>query len=54
MEFLCDAVVCAMERWLLAKDCMPPEEFVKKIKTLIEKGSVAVCREMVQANHKFS
>lgn len=26
----------------------------KKIKTLIEKGSVAVCREMVQANHKFS
>lgn len=54
VEFLCDAVVCAMERWLLAKDCMPPEEFVKKIKTLIEKGSVAVCREMVQANHKFS
>lgn len=54
VEFLCDAVVCAMERWLLAKDCMPPEQFLEKIKNLIERGAVAVCREMAQANHESS
>lgn len=52
--FLCDAVVCAMERWLLTKDCMSPEQFVEKMKSLIEKGSVAVCREMAQANGELS
>lgn len=49
--FLSDAAICAIERWLLAKDCMPPEQFVAKIKNLIEKGAVSICREMAQANH---
>ena len=49
--FLSDTSICAIERWLLAKDCMSPEQFVGKIKNLIEKGAVSICREMAQANH---
>lgn len=38
ISFLTDAVLCAMERWLLAKDCMPPDIFVGKIKQMVEEG----------------
>ncbi len=34
LDFLADAVICAMERWLLARECMPPEEFLKKSRPL--------------------
>ena len=48
LDFLSDAVVCAMERWLLSKECMPPEQFVAKLKMLTEKCAHAICREMPQ------
>ena len=51
---LCDAVVCAMERWLLAKDCMSSEQFIGKIRNLIEKGAASICREMEQTNRSPS
>ncbi|MCC2257462.1 TetR/AcrR family transcriptional regulator C-terminal domain-containing protein [Intestinimonas aquisgranensis] len=49
LDFLSDAVVCAMERWLRTKECMPPEQFVEKLKTLTEKCSHSICREISQA-----
>ena len=49
MDFVIDATLCAMERWLLAKECTPPEQFVEKIKGLIENFAVSICREMSQA-----
>lgn len=52
MDFFVDATVCAMERWLLKKECMPPKEFVGKIKTLTEKGAVSVCREMTREDEE--
>ena len=48
LDFLSDAVVCAMERWLLTKECLPPEQFAEKLKALIEKCAHAICREMSQ------
>lgn len=52
MDFVTDATLCAVERWLLAKECMPPEQFVEKIKGLIENFSVSICREMSRAEQK--
>lgn len=48
LDFLSDAVVCAMERWLRTKECLPPEQFAEKLKALIEKCAHAICREMSQ------
>ena len=48
MEFFTDAVLCAMERWLLNKECMPPEQFLAKIKVIMEDGAQSICREMAQ------
>lgn len=31
LNFYADAIVCTIERWLTAKKCAPPEEFMKMI-----------------------
>ena len=49
LDFLSDAMICAMERWLLSKECMPPEQFVEKLKRLTEKFAHAIFQEMSQA-----
>lgn len=48
LDFFTDAVLCAIERWLLTKECMPPEEFLRKIRVLSERGARSICREMSQ------
>ena len=52
MDFFTDAVVCAMERWLLTKECMPTEQFLEKIKALTEESARSICRELVQAEQE--
>jgi len=47
-DFLADAVLCAIKRWLSAKDCIPPELFAAQIKRLFQSGAIAVCREIGQ------
>ena len=39
IDFYTDAILCAIKRWLLDKHCMPPEEFVSRIKRLVESGA---------------
>jgi len=46
--FFADAVLCAMERWLTDRECMPPEQFVIKIKGLIQNGAAAIYREAME------
>ena len=48
LDFLSDAVIRAIERWLLTKEYMPPEQFVEKLKQLTEKCAYSICREMSQ------
>ncbi len=52
VNFFTDAVLCAIERWLSDKQCMPPEEFVTKIKQIIQGGAAAIYREMNSAGTK--
>lgn len=52
LDFFSDAVICTMERWLRAKDCMPPEQFVEKLKSLTEKCAHAICQEMPQTEQE--
>jgi len=48
IDFFADAVLCAMKRWLLKKDYVPPEEFAAKLKRLVQNGAVAIYQEMNQ------
>ncbi len=46
IDFLSDALLCAIEHWLLDKDCMPPEEFVSKAKRIIQGSAAAIYQEI--------
>ncbi len=46
VNFLADAMLCSIERWLKEKNCMPANQFVKKLHHLIQNGATAVCKEM--------
>lgn len=50
LMFFTDAILCALERWLLAKDCMPPQVFVAKIKKLVEKSVQMLYREFSESD----
>lgn len=50
IDFFADAILCAMERWMLHKECMPPAQFVAKIKMLVQNGAMAICQELEQKN----
>ena len=54
MDFFTDAVLCAMERWLLMKECMAPEQFLRKIRKLTEEGARSICREISEAEQESS
>ncbi|MDK2905361.1 MAG: hypothetical protein PWR12_1437 [Eubacteriaceae bacterium] len=46
VNFFTDAVICAIERWLLDKECMPPVQFVSKLKRIVEGSAAAIYNEM--------
>jgi len=48
VSFFSDAILCSMERWMVDKECMPPKQYVAKIKRLVQNGAVAIYREMIQ------
>jgi len=48
LNFFTDAVVCTFERWLLDKECMPPEQFLDKLQRIIRGGAAAICQKMDQ------
>lgn len=52
LDFFTDAVICAMERWLLTRECMPPEQFVEKIKQITEECARSICRELSEAEQE--
>lgn len=45
IDMFADVSVCAFEHWLSEKDCIPPEEFVSIIKTIIQSGAAIVYQE---------
>jgi len=43
---LVDVIICAFERWLSEKNCMPPQQFVSIIKSLTQSVSASLYEEM--------
>lgn len=52
IDFINDALICAIERWLLDKDSMDPEKFFGMIKHFVENSAVAICQKMVEDENK--
>ncbi len=48
VDFFTDACLCAIERWMQEKDCMPPEQFVDRLKALVQNGASAIHKEITQ------
>lgn len=46
VDFFTDAIVSAIERWLLDKACMPPAQFVSKVKRVTQNGVAALYQEI--------
>ncbi len=46
VDFLTDGLVCSMERWLLDKNCMPPNQFVSTIKVLVQGVAAEIYHDM--------
>ena len=46
IDFFNDAIICALERWLTSRDCMPPEQFVSQMHTLVRCTAVAALRDL--------
>ncbi|EET59317.1 putative dihydroxyacetone kinase regulator [Marvinbryantia formatexigens DSM 14469] len=36
VDFMADGLICTTERWLMDKNCMPPEKFLNTVKPVIE------------------
>ena len=48
IDFFSDAMICAMERWLLTKDCISSKEFVRKVRDLTERYITCIYQEMTE------
>lgn len=46
VNFFTDAAVCAVERWLLDKNCMPPDLFVDKMLYLVQRSTETLYKEL--------
>ena len=46
LNFFSDACVCALERWLSEKDCMPPDEFSALLKTIIQTAAISISNDI--------
>lgn len=46
VNFFADGFMCAMERWLLDKDCAQPEKFLSLLKSCLEQTAIKVYQDM--------
>lgn len=45
-NFFADGIVCAILRWLLDKDCIPPEQFISIIRKVVESTALIVYEDI--------
>jgi len=50
LNFFADAALGTIERWLLDKNCMPPDEFIDRLLNIIRRGCEALHKELNQEN----
>ena len=46
IDFFSDACICAFERWLSDKNCMPPDEFSNLLKNIITNSALTITNEI--------
>lgn len=46
LNFFTDAAACTIERWLLDKDCMDPDEFISRLIRLIQRCTETLHKDM--------
>lgn len=46
VNVITDSCICAFERWLGEKNCMPPEQFVSIIKSMLESIALSLSEDM--------
>ena len=46
IDFFNDAIICALERWLTSRDCMPPEKFVSQMRTLVRCTAAGALKDL--------
>lgn len=46
LDFFTDAAVCTIERWLMDKNCMPPDEFISRLMKIIQRGTETMHKEL--------
>ena len=44
--FFTEALVGTICRWITRKDCLPPEEFIRQLRSCVEYSAISVCRDM--------
>lgn len=50
VQFITDASVTAFERWILGRNCMPPEEFVEMLKECVVAIAEKISRDVHENN----
>jgi probable dihydroxyacetone kinase regulator len=50
LNFFTDATVSTIERWLLDKNCLPPDVFLSKLMHLVQQGAEALHNELNREN----
>lgn len=50
--FFTDALICAITRWLLDKNCVPVDEFVFMLESVIQNTASYICKEKQQKRHE--
>ncbi len=48
LDFFTDASLSALERWLTAKECVPPEQVVERLHFLVQRSTAALLEEAGQ------
>lgn len=48
VNFFADGIVCAILRWLMDKNCIPPDQFVSVIRKVVENTAITVYKDMQQ------
>ena len=46
VNIFADGIVCAILRWLLDKECIPPEQFVSIVRKVVEGTARIVCEDI--------
>lgn len=46
VNFLADGIVCAILRWLLDKDCLPPDQFISIIRNMVERAAISIYEDL--------